>query len=107
MESKPTMLHLRSKPYTMLVHGERVPMLRLIERVGGGWGKSRTDALCMWPDAESFTASLGTGDTLLVELHDLHAHEGHMRGSILRKPELLPRSTQSSSTNTTTEAATA
>lgn len=107
MESKPTMLHLRSKPYTVLVQGERVPMLRLIERVGGGWGKSRTDALCMWPDAERFTSSLGTGDTLLIELHDLHAHEGHMRGSILRKPELLPRSSQGSNTLSSSETATA
>ncbi len=107
MESKPTMLHLRSTPYALMVRGARVPMLPLIERVGGGWGKSRTDALCMWPDAENFTAGLRAGDTLLVELHDLHAHEGHMRGSILRKPELLPRSAQSSNTPTTPEAATA
>lgn len=97
MKSQPTMLHLRSTPYALLVRGARVPMLPLIERVGSGWGKSRTDALCMFPDAESFTAGLRAGDTLVVELHDLHAHEGHMRGSVLKKPELLPRSTAATS----------
>lgn len=93
MNSQPTMLHLRAAPYALLLRGVRVPMLPLIERVGNGWGKSRTDALCLWPGADAFTAGLRAGDTLLVQLHDLHAHEGHMRGSVLQEPRLLPRST--------------
>lgn len=93
MNSQPTMLHLRAAPYALLLRGERVPMLPLIERVGNGWGKSRTDALCLWPGAEAFTAGLRAGDTLLVQLHDLHAHEGHMRGSVVAEPKLLPRAT--------------
>ena len=92
MNSQPTMLHLRAAPYVVLLRGERVPMLPLIERIGNSWGKSRTDALCMWPGAEAFTASLRVGDTLLLQLHDLHAHEGFLRGSVLEEPQLLPRS---------------
>lgn len=91
MDSKPTMLHLRAAPYALLLRGERVPMLPLIERVGNGWGKSRTDALCLWPGAEKFAAGLRAGDTLLVDLHDLHANDGHLRGSIFSEPQVMPR----------------
>lgn len=91
MNSQPTMLHLRAAPYALLLRGQRVPMLPLIERVGNGWGKSRTDALCLWPGAEKFAAGLRAGDTLLVELHDLHANDGHMRGSVLTEPQVMPR----------------
>ena len=87
------MLHLRAAPYALLLRGTRVPMLPLIERLGNGWNKCRTDALCLWTGAEQFTAGLRAGDTLLVQLHDLHAHEGHLRASILHEPQLLPRST--------------
>ena len=93
MNSQPTMLHLRAAPYALLLRGERVPMLPLIERVGNGWGKSRTDALCQWPGAEKFAAGLRAGDTVLVELHDLHANDGHMRGSIFTEPVLMPKAT--------------
>lgn len=93
MNSQPTMLHLRAAPYALLLRGERVPMLPLIERVGNGWGKSRTDALCQWPGAEKFAAGLRAGDTVLVELHDLHANDGHLRGSIFTEPVLMPKAT--------------
>lgn len=91
MNSQPTMLHLRAAPYALLLRGERVPMLPLIERVGNGWGKSRTDALCLWLGAEKFAAGLRAGDTLLVELHDLHANDGHLRGSVFSEPQVMPR----------------
>lgn len=91
MNSQPTMMHLRAAPYALLLRGERVPMLPLIERVGNGWGKSRTDALCLWPGAEKFAATLRAGDTVLVELRDMHACENHLRGSIFAEPVLLPK----------------
>lgn len=91
MRSQPTMLHLRRPSTEVVLAGERVPMLCLIERVGGGWGKSRIDALCQWPGAEQWARSLAAGDSLLVELHELHAHGDDMRGVIRTQPTLLPR----------------
>ena len=39
MQSAPnTMLHVRMSSVTAVLAGQRVPMLRLIERVGMGWG---------------------------------------------------------------------
>lgn len=91
MRSQPTMLHVRMSSIEVVLAGERVPMLRLIERVGSGWGKSRVDALCHWPDAQQWARARTAGDSLLVELHDLHAHDGDMRGVIKTEPVLLPK----------------
>lgn len=92
MRSQPTMLHVRASTTEVLLAGQHVPMLRLIERVGGGWGKSRIDALCQWPGADQWVRALATGDSLLVELHDLHAYGDDMRGVVRQQPHILPRS---------------
>lgn len=91
MRSQPTMLHVRASTTEVLLAGQHVPMLRLIERVGGGWGKSRIDALCQWPGAADWARGLAADDSLLVELHDLHAYDGDMRGVIRQQPHVLPR----------------
>ena len=95
MQSAPnTMLHVRMSSVTAVLAGQRVPMLRLIERVGMGWGKSRINALCLWPGADAWAAQLQVGDSLQAELHDLHAQGGNMHGTIKAEPVLLPKAAQ-------------
>ena len=35
-----------------------------------GWGKSRINALCLWPGADAWAAQLQVGDSLQAELHE-------------------------------------
>ena len=91
MQSAPTMLHVRMSSTTAVLDGQSVPMLRLIERVGAGWGKSRVNALCLWPGAQAWAAGVSVGDSLQTVLHDLHAQGGDMVGSIKDEPVLLPK----------------
>ena len=92
MQSAPTMLHVRMSSTQAVLAGHSVPMLRLIERTGMGWGKSRVNALCLWPGAQAWAARLQVGDSLQVVLHDLHAQGSDMLGSIKDEPVLLPKS---------------
>ena len=93
MQSAPnTMLHVRMSSVTAVLAGQRAPMLRLIERVGMGWGKSRINALCLWPGAAAWVAGLAVGDSLQAVLCDLHAQGGDMVGSNKDEPVLLPKS---------------
>ena len=95
MQSAPnTMLHVRMSSVTAVLAGQRVPRLRLIERVGMAWGKRRINALCLWPGADAWVAQLQVGDSLQAELHDLHAQGGDMRGTIKAEPVLLPKAAQ-------------
>lgn len=94
MQSQPTLLHVRMSSTSALLDGASVPMARLIERVGRGWGKSRINAYCLFDGAAQWAARLQAGDSLQAELHDLHAQGGDMHCTIKTEPVLLPKATQ-------------
>lgn len=96
MRSAPTMLHVRMPAGDSLLRGERVRVLHLIERVGRGWAESRITAICQFPGAEDFTATLRPGDSIEAELHNLRARENDLIGVIENPPRLLPKAAQAS-----------
>ena len=91
MQSTPTILHVRMSSTSALLDGASVPMLRLIERVGRGWGKSRINAYCLFDGAAAWAGRLQVGDSLQAELCDLHAQGGDMHCTIKAEPVLLPK----------------